>query len=502
MANYILKINKVPNIDIVDSRIIPDSGKVVIEAEAKMRTLNKAKLLMDSVNEYHKFDSVTANIYGKNSLKAAGNFSYINKTGKTQKLYCDDIGVYQDTADQKLHLYAKGITDTAKKFYILPKIFYKGKVNITSAREPINFKGYAKLEVNNPKVKAEWFSINDYITKDSNYVHYKDPENEAHKDMTAGLVFDADSSDLYTSFFNAKKSSRDKSLFVANGIVYYDDSAKAFVAGDQNKIVNEAERGNVLKYYDAKGKVYAEGKMNMGLNYGLVDAQMAGNVSYDVNKEDPIFHVALGLKFDLDEDLLAFMSQSVLKGNGGGEGADYSTDDFQKAIVEFLKPKDEKAWREAETKTGNFVQSDQLPYTIFFSEVELKWDKNTRVFYNTKPFSVAFIGKQGIATVVPGYIEMGFKRSGDYFNLYLPAGDEEDDYWFFMNYAAGTMQIVAGEKEFNQKLLDVKPEKRRTEEDGKVYAYQPGSENKKNTFVNRMKFLQQEAKPPPPPKKK
>jgi len=180
-----------------------------------------------------------------------------------------------------------------------------------------------------------------------------------------------------------------------------------------------------------------------------------------------------------------------LKGNGGGEGADYSTDDFQKAIVEFLKPKDEKAWREAETKTGNFVQSDQLPYTIFFSEVELKWDKNTRVFYNTKPFSVAFIGKQGIATVVPGYIEMGFKRSGDYFNLYLPAGDEEDDYWFFMNYAAGIMQIVAGEKEFNQKLLDVKPEKRRTEEDGKVYAYQPGSENKKNTFVNRMKFLQQ-----------
>src|SRR6185503_18946370 len=111
-------------------------------------------------------------------------------------------------------------------------------------------------------------------------------------------------------------------------------------------------------------------------------------------------------------------------------------------------------------------------------------------FYNTKPFAIAFIGKQSIATVIPGYIEMGFKRSGDYFNLYLPAGEEDDDFWFFLNYAASNMQIVAGEKEFNQKLIDIKPEKRRTDQDGRQYMYNPGSANKKNTFVNRMKFLQ------------
>jgi len=503
MTNYILKINKVPEIVVVDSRVIPDSGHVVIEAGAKMRTLNKAKLIMDTLNEYHKFDSVTANIYGKKSIKASGDYEFVNKTGKVQKIYCDDIGVYQDSADKKLHLYAKGVVDTSRSFYILPKIFYKGKVNITSSHEADNFKGYAKLDIKNPKVKAEWFSVNTPVSKDSNFIHYKDPENEAHRPMTAGLVFDADSSDLYTSFFNAKKSSRDRSLFATNGIVYYDDSSKAFVAGDQNKIINGAERGNILKYYDAKGKVYAEGKMDMGLNYGLVKAQMAGNVSYNVDKEDPTFHVALGLTFYLDEDLLSYMSQSILKGNGGGENADYTTDDFQKAITEFLNPKDEKAWREAENKTGNFVQSDALPFTIFFSDVELKWDKTTRVFYNTQPFAIAYIGKQSIATVVPGYIQMGFKRSGDFFSLYLPAGEEEDDYWFFLNYAAGTMQVVGGEKAFNQKLLDIKPEKRRYEKDNQVFAYQPGSENKKNTFVNQMKFLQEQANPPKPaPKKK
>ena len=65
MENYILKVNKVPNIDVVDSRIIPDSGKVVIEANAKMRTLKKAKLIMDSVSEYHKLDRLRR-IFAKN----------------------------------------------------------------------------------------------------------------------------------------------------------------------------------------------------------------------------------------------------------------------------------------------------------------------------------------------------------------------------------------------------------------------------------------------------
>ncbi len=491
MLNYILKINKVPSIDIVDSRFIPDSGKVVIEAEAKMRTLNNAKLIMDSVNAYHKFDSVTANIFGKNSVKASGRYSFVNNSGKRQKIFCDDIGAYRDTADKKLHLYAKGDVDTSQKLMVLPKIFYKGRVNISSAREPVEFKGYAKLDIKNPKVKAEWFSIDDYISNDSSYLAYKNPQNEAHRDMAAGLFFDADSSDLYTSFFNAKKSSRDKNLFMANGIVYYDDTAKQFIAGDPQKIINGSPRGNVLRYNDKTGKVSAEGKMDMGLNYGMVESAIAGNVSYDVNKEDPVFHVALGLKFPFDEDLLTYISQSLIKGNGGGENADYNSEEFQNAIVEFLNPKQEKAWRENLSKTGKMVSSSELSYTIFFSDVEMKWDKATRVFYNTKPFSVAFVGKNSIATVIPGYIEMGFKRSGDFFNLYLPAGDDDDDYWFFLNYAAGNMQVVAGEKNFNAKLIDIKPEKRRTDtKDGKQFMYNPGSENKKNTFVNRLKFLQ------------
>lgn len=488
MQNYILKINKIPYIDVADARIFPDSGKVVIEAEARMRTLNRAKITMDTIDEFHKLDSVVANIYGRNSLKASGIYSYVNKTGKAQKVRMDDIGVFRDSTKTNFHVYARGVVDTSQRFTLIPKIFYKGKVNIASNSERIQFDGFAKLDISNPKVKAEWFSVDNYMNKDSAYVVYKDPENEAHKPMTAGMVFDADSSDLYTSFFNAKKRSGDKNLFVANGIVFYDEKTKEFVAGDPEKILNEALRGNVLRYNDATGKVKAEGKMNLGLNYGMVDVVSAGEITTDVNKNNPVFNVALGIRFDLDKELMAMMTKSILQGNYDEPDADYSGETFQKALPEFLDPKKEKAFNDAFNASGNIVRSEALPFTIFFSNVELKWDKTSKAFYNTKPFSIAFIDDKSMARVVPGYIELGFKRSGDYMNLYIPAGDE--DFWYYFYYAAGNMQIVAGEQPFNEALVNINPDKRRTEtKDGKSYQYNPGSENKKNTFVNRMKFL-------------
>ncbi len=491
MQNFILNVNKVSFINVADSRIFPDSGKVVVEAEAKMRTLNRAKITMDTIDEYHKFDSVTANIYGKNSFKATGIYAYVNTTAKPQKINIDDIGVFRDSSSNGFHVYAKGDIDTSQKFTLLPKIYFKGKVNITSNNEPVEFKGYARLDIRNPKVKAEWFSIDNYLNKDSSFVTYSDPENEAHKPMTAGMVFDADSSDLYTSFFNAKKSSRDKNLFIANGIVFYDEKSKEFVAGDADKILNESPSGNVLRYNDATGKVNAEGKMNLGLNFGMVDIMTAGQVTTDVNNNAPVFNVALGIRFDLDKDLLDLMKKSILQGNYDQTDADYSSEAFQKAIPEFIDPKKEKSFNEAFNSTGTLVSGDALPYTIFFSNVELKWDKTSKAFYSTTPFSIAFIDNQSIARVVPGYIELGYKRSGDYMNLYIPAGD--DDFWYYFNYAAGNMQVVAGEQEFNEKLVAVSPDKRRTEsKDGKNYQYNPGSENKKNTFVNRIRFLQGE----------
>ena len=487
LQNFILRVNKVEYITVVDSRIFPDSGKVVIEAEAKMRTLMNAKLVMDTIDEYHQFNKVTANIFGKQSFKASGDYSFVNITQKSQTIHFEDIGVYKDD-NRNLHAYAKGTVDTSMHIHLIPKISFKGSVNIESVNEPVQFKGYAKLDVTNPKVKAEWFTINNVFTKDSNYVYYTNPENESGRPVTAGIVFESDSSDLYTSFFSAKKNSKDKNLFTANGIAYYDEASKEYIAGDYGKLVMGNARGNVLKYNDATGKVNAEGKMNMGLNFGLVDVQAAGQVNTDVNN-NYVFNLSIGLKFDLDKDLLALMAKDIVEGSWGSPAADYTTDAFLKTFPEFMDAKQEKIFNQELNLNGSFAKSDALPFTIFISSAEMKWDKTSKAFYSTKPISIAFVGDKSVTSVVQGYLEFGYKRSGDYMNLYIPA---INDGWYFFNYTNGNMQIATENPDFSNQLIAVDPDKRRTRgDDGKMYQYNPGTENKKNTFLNRIKFLQE-----------
>ncbi|MCS6990911.1 MAG: hypothetical protein NZL95_03530 [Chitinophagales bacterium] len=492
LNDYVLRVAGVPAIDVVDSRFIPDSFKVVVEADAQLRTLRRARLLMDSVSQYHVFDSVTANIGGRNAVKASGRYRFVNATGQKQHFFCEDIGVFIDTTDGQKRLYARARIDSSQRLVLMPRIFFKGTAQITSSREPVVFKGFARLNTNHPKVVAEWFSVHQAVTPDSSYLSFRNPVNEYRRPMLCGLVFDADSNDLYVSFFNAKKSARDRSLLDVQGIVYYDSATAEFVAGDRGKLLHGHARGNVIRFQEKRGRVLGEGRLDFGFNFGLVKMGSAGSFSYDVNREEPTFRVALGLDFPMEDELLTYLANSVIKGNSEAEYADYTGDRFLRSMAELMTEEQEKRWKEQLNKTGFFVRSDELPYTIFLSDVELKWDKSTRSFYNTGPFAVAFIGKNSVATVVPGYIELGYKRTGDYFNLFLPAGDEEE-YYFFFSYASNNLQVVSGERAFNQLLAEIKPEKRRFEEDGKIFFYTAGSENKKNTFVNRMKFLQEEA---------
>lgn len=488
LQDFLLKVNGVEQINVADAIIFPDSNKVVIEPQAVMRPLFNSKIEADTLNGFHHWDSCTVVVFGKQNFKGRGYYHFTTKS-LNEKIYFNDISVTKD--DHKdLHTYGKATIDTADHFLLTPKIEFKGKANVTATSEPINFDGYAKLQLKNPNVKAEWFSVTNEFTTDSTFIYYNNPQNEYKKPVTTGIVFYSDSSDLYTSFFNPKRSTKDRNVFIANGIVYYDEDEKAFIAGDYDKINNGVARGNMIKYYDATAKVYAEGSLDFGLNFGLVNVKAAGIINTDLIKNEYNLNTELGLTFDLDKNLLEMLAKAVFDANNYlAEPIDYTTEDFQKTIMEFVNPKDEKKFNDGLNKDGTIPHTDDFKQTIFFTDLHLKWDKTSKSFYSVGPIGIAFIGEKPVNLLVNGaYLEIGYKKSGDYMNLYIPCGE---DNWYFFNYTNNQMQIISGDQVFNQALVAIDPDKRRTKsDDGKIYQYNPGTVNKKNTFVEKMKFLQ------------
>lgn len=492
LNTYILDVHGVPYISVIDAHIFPDSGKVVIEADAKMRQLKNARIVADTINEYHRFYNATVDIVGKQGYKASADYDFQSATGPKQKLHFDEVSSWLDTM-RVLRTKAVTYVDTSMHFTLIPKVEFQGRVRITGNNMPLEFEGFAKVQVQNPNVVVDWFSINNLFTNDSQYVHFTDPYNKGRRNVTSGIVFYSDSSDLYTSFFNAKRSLKDKNIFTANGILYYDEKTKEFIAGDPEKVINEGKRGNIIKYNDATGKVYAEGKMDMGLNFGLVDAQAAGTITTDFKKNEYRTDLLMGLQFDLDKDLLEMLGKSVLNSNFNMEDIDFFSEEFQRSIPEFIDPAKDKSFVEQMNKEGTFKRPSDSKFTIFFTDLKMVWDKETRSFRSTGPIGIAYIGNTAVNRLLDGaYLEIGYKKTGDFMNLYIPA---DDDNWYYFFYQNNNMQIVTDNKAFMTKLTDIDPDKRRTKtEDGKIYQYNTGSENRKNTFVTRMELLQEPQK--------
>ena len=96
------------------------------------------------------------------------------------------------------------------------------------------------------------------------------------------------------------------------------------------------------------------------------------------------------------------------------------------------------------------------------------WDKENRSFRSTGPIGISYVGTVAINRLIEGaYLEIGYKKTGDFMNLYIP-GDDDNYYFFF--YQNNNMQIVSGNRAFTTALTSIDPDKRRTKtEDGKIY---------------------------------
>lgn len=62
-------------------------------------------------------------------------------------------------------------------------------------------------------------------------------------------------------------------------------------------------------------------------------------------------------------------------------------------------------------KDGTFKKPDEFKYTIFFTDLHLVWDKETRSFYSKGPIGISYIGPTAVNRMVQGaYLEIGYKK--------------------------------------------------------------------------------------------
>ncbi|MEP7170212.1 MAG: hypothetical protein ABI855_12640, partial [Bacteroidota bacterium] len=502
LNDYVIRAKKVKQILVADASIIPDSGKVVVEKNAKMQTLLNSKVIANTTSKYHTMVNATIDIAGRKSYSGVGEYEYNDMANVKHLVKLTQIGV--DTSRQT---FANGEIPDSQEFAISPNVQYKGKVSLYAASKLLSFSGFARLNHGCDKIEKNWFGFASEIDPAGVIIPVKDPKNETGEKLSVAIVFANDSANVYSTFLSQKVRASDNEILSAEGSLKYNTATKEYTVIDEpvasknkkedknkkeNKDTSESAiaglisktTGNYLTFNDQKCMVYGEGKINIGSDFGQFKFNPVGSARNDMMKDSVQFDVLADFDFIFNEDALKFFANTI-SDNPTLPPANDNREVYKRALTQILgKEKAEKITADINLYGSSKKIPEELQHSIVLSDLKFYWDKATLTFRSKGDIGVGFIGKNVVGRMLKGFFEIQRKRTGDAFNLYLEVNPST---WYFFNYQRGVMQAISSESKFNDFINNMKEEKRVADEKGgkQPYQYMVSTARKKSDFLRR-----------------
>ena len=505
IANNTIKVDGVPYIVVGDAKIRPDNTQVNIKPGAVIETLKNALMVTDKINEYHSLEDCTLDIKSAYVFKGNGTYQFKVKGLKKQKIVFDEITSLKDEEKKGdiYYTFAEAKIPEERSFKLSSRIDYKGKVNLDSRKQYLIFDGLAKLDlVSKDYIDSKWFKLKDDINPDNVQIDVTAPIGERNDTLTFGISQDMDALELYPTFLFNKRTPLDVNVFNTNGELQFDPATNTYKVGTKERVLGVNDYGELYTLRDDKSSLSTEGAMNLG-KYGLVDFKVSGKIDNDLKAKTFDFkNITMAIDFMFDKKLIANMA-SVLRTSSADNPEIKYTDESIKSVIQ-LVPKDKMDDVKRMLNQMGYVSERYkgLDKTLLLTNVTMVWDTSTRTIRSVGQIGVAYIGDQYINRMVDGYIEIGIRRSGDYFDLYFETKPQEGGgrQWYYFTYTKGQMRVISADPTFNQGISDAK-EKDRTLEDkktGLIYQYKLAPMLKRNQFVGRMKGSVEDVPEPKP----
>ncbi len=480
--NNLLKASKVKFIEVADARIFPHEGNVVIEPDGKMRTLENADILANTTSQYHNFYRSTINVHSKNNYTGLGNYDYIDENANKQSIHFNEIKV-----DENIQTIASGDIYEPDNFTLSPTYKYQGKVYLEAGNKLLTFKGATKIEHNCDKLSTKWLKFESIIDPYNILIPIDEqPFDINRKRIYNGIYLHYDSAHIYPAFFTPKKYHSDNPVITAHGFLYYDKASQLYKIGSREKFYDRFLPGNYLSLHREDCEIYGEGKIDLGVDLGLVKLISAGNARHKINKNLTTIDMLLGVDFFINENIIDIIAEEI-DSMPDAVATDLNSLTYDKGIIELAGKEIAGLFKDELNLFGEVKQiPPALKHTIFFNELKLRWNDATNSYRSYGKIGIGSINETQINRRVNGLIEIQVKRSGDIFDVYL---ELDEDHWYYFGYTRGVMQTHSSNKDYLGKIKALNPKDRkqrvRTKGGGLSYIYMVSTDRKKDRFYFR-----------------
>lgn len=446
LKTYVLTCSKVPYIYVADSKIIPDSNKVVINQNAVMNTLYKCLLKTDTVNNYHELYNCSINILGRRSMTGNGYYNFTDKLKNKQVVYFGDIRVNNDKQTT-----AKAVIADTSAFVINRHFDFKGDILLTGVKKELNFNGFV-LPLHEAPPRSVWFRFNDGINQDSVTLVIDDPIDADKNPLSIGFNVANDSTGMYTSFFSRRHAYSDDMILIArSGKMLYDERLGEFKVGDAKKLKGKSYQGSVVTFNEPQQKITGEGKINFNANGDKFKINAAGIITNKL--ADSTFNLDVIALFDflLPKEALEMMADSIY--NTSRDLPDLANDRYV-LKVGLGELAEEKNYGDVIKKLENdntVTLLDEFQKTLMFTDLKMLWKPQNRAFVAIGGLGINSIGKKEIAKRLFGKVQITKKRSGDIIGIYF---ETNADTWYYFNFKGKTLSVLSSDESFNKAIKD------------------------------------------------
>ncbi len=480
MADRTIRTEGVKLIRVADATIYPEAEKINVERNAVISTMKNSKLTANNDLKYHDIYNASIDILGKKKYTASGDYDYEDEAGKVQTIKF--TGIKQDSLGNTI---GSGEIAAEQNFFLSPEFEFQGKVNLYAPVKQLNFDGGVRINHACTGLSRNWLKFKNYIDPTNVMIPIDSfPKGIDNEKLMAGLVLIKDSTHVYPVFISKKQKTGDQEILSARGFLRFDKTKQEFQISTKEKLDNADLPDDYVSMKKANCDVSGEGKLNFGLDLGQVKITSFGNASHSIASDETKFKSTIAIDFFLAPELWKMIEETIAATSGLAP-SDVSSPDYKKALSGLIgKEQADKVLKDI-AATGSIKKfPDELNHSIVFSNVDMKWNTETRSYVSEGWLSVSNIGKTPVNKVIKGKIELVKKRGGDVLNFYI---ELESQKWYFFSYSRNIMNVIAGDEPFNVAVRELDAKKRSVDgENGTPpYQFMIGVEKRKRDFMER-----------------
>ena len=444
-----LIIQGIPELQVADAYIIPKKGSILVSEEFNIFPLVEADLILDTINEYHKFTDSNIIIESKNKFEGQGIYEYVNFNNDTFNLPFSEFKL-KSLDHGEMSSFSMGIVEESSPILMEPGFNFYGKIELIANNEQLLFKG------NIIPSEIKEFRIENAIPYDG----YFSPGDELTLNISDGDGFynaaiSKNSNQLFFDFFNNPVSKGSLVFFNPSGKLSYDSFTGEYLIETLNKRNQDVYNGNSLLYNPNKNEVAFEGKVKMidnDNNFRMFSSMSAKSFVDSMNVNSDLFLIVdINLKRSIVDEL-GFAFNDIIETYGAPIAHD-NEEDVLMRLSDIIGHQKTVAYENIIlSEYQSLTESEALLNSTFvFPNTNFSWSQKNNSWHNTSIVNLSNIGSRDVNASIDGFIEIKYLSDYEYvFSLFLQPAPE---FWVYMSYDGNSLKTFSSNERYNSEMI-------------------------------------------------